>query len=226
MKAETAAEVRRRGAALCLCGAPALMLAGDALRYWAGAEWAWLVMFKLAFALFVGAALGLVGLTRGRADGAGLVGGALAVVGCLAGSGIVTANAVLGPVEAAGLDEAATRAVEAAMMKSNVGAYILLFPLPGLAFPAGFLVLAYALLRSRAASAAAAVLVALGALLFPVGRIGGVEAAVIGSGLALTLGMSLAALRLLGVKPGVEAGVNHRDTETQLEHSFKSEAVS
>ncbi|HEX8293659.1 MAG TPA: hypothetical protein VF570_17990, partial [Pyrinomonadaceae bacterium] len=121
MKAETAAEVRRRGAAACLFAAPALMLAGDALRYWAGMEWAWLVMFKLAFALFVGAALGLVGLTRGRADGAGLLGGALAVVGCLAGSGILTAHAALGPVEAAGLDEAAARAVQAAMMKSNVG---------------------------------------------------------------------------------------------------------
>ena len=84
------------------------------------------------------------------------------------------------------------------MMRSGVGGYVLLYPLPGLAFPVGFLVLAYALWRSRAAPAAAAPLVALGALLFPVGRIGGVEAAVMGSGLALTLGMSLTALRLLG----------------------------
>jgi hypothetical protein len=201
MKAETADVVRRRGAALCLLAAPALMLAGDVLRYWAGAQHAWLVMFKLSFALFVGAALGMVGLTRGRADGAGLLGGALAVVGCLAGVGILTANAVLGPVEAAGLDEAATRAVEVSMMRSGVGGYVFLYPLPGLAFPAGFLVLAYALRRSRAASTTAALLVGLGALLFPVGRIGGVEAAVMGSGLALTLGMSLTALRLLGRGP-------------------------
>src|SRR5215207_1351550 len=135
MKAETADDCRRRGAAACLLAAPALMLAGDALRYWAGMEWAWLVMCKLAFALFVGAALGLVGLTRGRADGAGLVGGALAVVGCLAGSGIVTANALIQSFDAAALGEAAERAVEASMMKSGVGAYVLLYPLPGLAFP-------------------------------------------------------------------------------------------
>ena len=199
MKAETAADIKRRGAALCLFAAPALMLAGDALRHWAGMEWAWLVMFKLSFALFVGAALGIVGLTRGRADGAGLVGGVLAVVGCLAGSGIVTARAALGPVEAAALDETARHAVEAAMMKSGVGAYVLLYPLPGLAFPVGFLVLAYALLRARVVSPAAAVLVALGAVLFPVGRIGGVEAAVMSSGLAFTLGMALVALRLLGL---------------------------
>ena len=203
MKAETADDVRRRGAAACLLAAPALMLAGDALHYWAGAQRAWLVMFKLSFAFFVGAALGLVGLTRGRADGAGLLGGALAVVGCLAGSGIVTANALIQSFDAAALGEAAERAVEASMMKSGVGGYVLLYPLPGLAFPAGFLVLAYALWRSRAAPAAAALLVALGALLFPVGRIGGVEAAVMGSGLALTLGMSLTALRLFDARePG------------------------
>lgn len=202
MKVETADEIRRRGAAACLFAAPALMLAGDALHYWAGARRAWLVMFKLSFAFFVGAALGLVALTRGRADGAGLLGGAVAVVGCLAGSGIVTANAVLQSFDAAALGEAAERAVEASMMREGVGGLMLLYPLPGLAFPLGFLVLAYALRRARAASAAAALLVALGALLFPVGRIGGVQWAVIGSGLALTLGMSLTALRLLGLRAG------------------------
>lgn len=41
-----------------------------------------------------------------------------------------------------------------------------------------------------------------------------------GSGLALTLGMALVALRLLGRGLEFDAGVglNHRDTETQLRH--------
>ncbi|MDT5269578.1 MAG: hypothetical protein QOH49_1764 [Acidobacteriota bacterium] len=202
MREQTAVEIKRRGAAACLFAAPVLMLAGDALRYWAGAQRAWLVMLKLALALFVGAALGVVGLTRGRADGAGLLGGALVVVGCLAGSGIVTANAIFQSFDAAALGEAAERAFEASMMRGGVREYILLYPLPGLAFPAGFLVLAYALWRSRAASPAAALLVALGALLFPVGRIGQIEAAVIGSGLAFTLGMALVALRLFVLGAG------------------------
>jgi hypothetical protein len=200
MRAETAEEMRRRGAAACLFAAPAVLLAGDAVRLWAGAQRASLVMGKLAFALFVGAALAVVGLTRGRADGAGLLGGALAVVGCLAGSGILTASAIFQSFDAAALGEAAERAVEASMMKSGVFGYVLFYPLPGLAFPAGFLVLAYALLRSRAASTTAALLVALGALLFPVGRIGDSEPAVVASGLALTLGMALTALRLLGAR--------------------------
>ncbi|MET0647732.1 MAG: hypothetical protein ABW208_14040 [Pyrinomonadaceae bacterium] len=199
MKEETAADIKRRGAALCLFAAPALMLAGDALRYWAGAQRAWLVMLKLSFALFVGAALGVVGLTRGRANGAGLLGGALVVVGCLAGSGIVTANAIFQSFDAAALGDAAEGAFTASMTRDGVQMYMFLYPLPGLAFPVGFLVLAYALLRARVVSPAAALLVGLGALLFPVGRIGGIEAAVMSSGIAFTLGMAPVALRLLGL---------------------------
>jgi hypothetical protein len=199
MKAETAADIKRRGAALCLFAAPALMLAGDALRFWAGAQRAWLVMLKLSFALFAGAALGVVGLTKGRADGAGLLGGALAVAGCMAGSGIVTASAIFQSFDAAALGDEAGRAFAAAMASGGVWEFIILYPLPGLAFPLGFIVLAYALLRARVVSPASAVLVALGALLFPVGRISGVEAAVMASGLCFTLGMSLVALRLLGL---------------------------
>ena len=202
MKAQPAIELRRAGAAACLLGAPLLMLAGDALRVWAGAQHAWLVMFKLSFPLFVGAALAVVRLTSERADRAGLVGAALAVVGCLAGSGIVTANAVLAPVETAGLDATATQAIEAAMRASGVGGYVLLYPLPGLAFPVGFLVLAYALMRARVVSGAAAAALMLGALLFPVGRIGGFDWAVIGSGVGMSLGLGMTALRVLGTSAG------------------------
>ncbi|HEX8560670.1 MAG TPA: hypothetical protein VF668_21430 [Pyrinomonadaceae bacterium] len=197
MNTQTANELRRKGAAFCLLAAPLLMLAGDALRLWAGARHTWLVTFKLAFALFVGAALALVRLSGERAERAALLGGALAVVGCLAGVGIVTAGAVLDSLETAGLDEHATRAVEAAFARDGVGGYILLYPLPGLAFPLGFLVLAYALRRARAATTAAAALIAAGALLFPVGRIGGFGWAVIGSGLAMTLGLGHVALGVL-----------------------------
>ena len=199
MKAQPTIELKRKGAAVCLLAAPLLMLAGDALRYWAGARHTWLVMLKLSFAFFVGAALAAVHLTSERADRTRLVGGALAVVGCLAASGIVTANAVLGTVETAGLEESAMRLVEAAFQRDGVGGYIFLYPLPGLAFPAGFLVLSYALLRARVVAPPAAVALALGALLFPVGRIGGFEWAVIGSGVGMSVGLGLVALRVLGM---------------------------
>jgi hypothetical protein len=202
MRAQPATELRRAGAAACLLAAPLLMLAGDVLRVAGGAHLAWLVMFKLAFALFVGAALAVAHLTSERADRTGLVGAALAVVGCLAGSGIVTANAVLAPIETAGLDAAATQAIEAAFKASSAGGYVVLYPLPGLAFPVGFLVLACALLRARVVSPVAAAALALGALLFPVGRIGGFDWAVIGSGVGMSLGLGTTALRVLGKSAG------------------------
>jgi hypothetical protein len=59
MKAQPAIGLRRKGAAVCLLAAPLLMLAGDALRLWAGAQHTGLVLFKLSFALFVGAAASL-----------------------------------------------------------------------------------------------------------------------------------------------------------------------
>jgi hypothetical protein len=214
MKAQPATELRRKGAAVCLLAAPLLMLAADALRQWAGAELAWLVMFKLAFALFVGAALAVVRLTSERADRTGLVGGALAVVGCLAGSGLLTAGAALGSVQTAGLEEPAMRVVEAAFQRDGVGGYILLYPLPALSFPVGFLVLSYALLRARVVSPAAAGALALGALLFPLGRIGRFEWAVLGSGVGMSVGLALVALRVLGMRAGEwarlpEAGEAH-----------------
>ncbi|HEY0172280.1 MAG TPA: hypothetical protein VGB98_14745 [Pyrinomonadaceae bacterium] len=202
MRAQPATEWRRAGAAACLLAAPLLMLAGDVLRVLGGAQRAWLVMAKLAFALFVGAALAAVRLTSERADRAGLVGGALAVVGCLAGSGILTANAVLGSIDTAGLDAAATGAVETALQTSGVGGFVLFYPLPGLAFPIGFLVLAYALRRARAVPGVAVAALALGALLFPVGRIGGFEWAVMGSGVGMSAGLGLVALRVLGTSAG------------------------
>jgi hypothetical protein len=202
MKAQPAIELRRRGAAACLLAAPLLMLAGDALNYWAGAQRAWQVTFKFSFALFVGAALAVVRLTSGRADRTGLAGGALAVVGCLSGAGIVTANAIYGSINGAGLEEPAMHAVEAALRAGGVNGYILLYPLPGLAFPAGFLVLGLALWRARVVSPWAAGALFVGALLFPVGRIGGFAWAVMGSGVGMTVGLGLVARRVLGMSAG------------------------
>jgi hypothetical protein len=202
MKAQPAIELRRKGAAVCLLAAPLLMLAGDVLRYWTGAHRAWLVMVKFSFALFVGAALAVVHLTRNRADRTGLAGGALAVVGCLAGSGIVTANAIYGSINGAGLEETAMRAIEAALRADGIYSYLFLYPLPGLAFPVGFLVLSYALVRAQVVAAAAVGALALGALLFPVGRIGGFEWAVMGSGFGMSVGLTLVALRVLGMSAG------------------------
>jgi hypothetical protein len=75
--------------------------------------------------------------------------------------------------------------------------YVLLYPLPGLAFPVGLLVLSFGLFRVRVVSPLVAALLALGAILFPIGRIGGIAAAVIASDVALSVAMGLIGWRVL-----------------------------
>jgi len=198
MKTSTAADERRRkiGGA-CLLAAPLVLLAGDSMRAGAGLRYESLVLMKLSFALFVAAVLALVHLLRERADRTGLAGGALAIVGCLSGSGIVTAAMIGVSLESAALGEPVERAVEEAMRAGGVPAFLFLFPLPGLAFPAGLLVLSVGLLRAKAAPVPAAVLLAVGALLFPVGRIGGIEPAVLASSVAISASMGWMGWRII-----------------------------
>jgi hypothetical protein len=197
MKTVTPDERRRRIGGVCLLAAPVVLLAADVMRAGAGLRHEWPIPAKLSFALFVPAILALVHLLRERADRTGLLGGGLALVGCLAGASIVTATKIMTSLEDASLGEPATRAVEAAMLAGGVPQYLFLYPLPGLAFPAGLLVLSFGLLRAGVVPAPAAVLLALGAVLFPVGRIGGIEAAVLASSVALTASMGWIGWRVL-----------------------------
>lgn len=197
MKSSPATDLRRKIAGICLIAAPALMLAGDALNIGADMTYAWLVMSKLAFALFVPALLALVHLLRERADRTGMLGGGLAVVGCLAASGILTASMIGWSIETAKLDGQMMSGIEEAMRKNGVAPYVFMYPLPGLGFPVGLLILSYGLLRTRVAPWVVVVMLALGAILFPVGRIGGVAAAVLGSGVALSAALGLIGWRVL-----------------------------
>jgi hypothetical protein len=198
MKTSTAADERRRkiGGA-CLLAAPLLLLAGDLMRAGAGLRYESLIVMKLSFAFFVAAVLALVHLLRDGADRTGLAGGALAIVGCLAGSGIVTAAMIRLSLETASLGEPTLRAVEDAMQQSGVPTFVYLFPLSGLAFSAGLLVLSVGLLRSGVVPAPSAVLLAVGALLFPSGRIPGIEPAVLASSVALAASMGWIGWRIL-----------------------------
>jgi hypothetical protein len=102
-----------------------------------------------------------------------------------------------GTLEAAALGGPTMRAVEDAMARGGVPQFLFLFPLPGLAFPVGLLILSAALLWARVVPAPAAILLALGAVLFPVGRIGGIEAAMLASSAAIAASMGWTGWRVL-----------------------------
>ncbi|HEX5707317.1 MAG TPA: hypothetical protein VFX96_08475 [Pyrinomonadaceae bacterium] len=188
--------LRKQIAGISLIAAPLLMLACDiANRAGLGAHF--VTLMKLSFVFFVGSILALVHLLRERTDGLGLVGGGMALIGCLSGSAIVTMYLWEWSFTTAGVDAATTQTVENALRTTGVPMMVVMYPLPGLFFPLGLLILSVGLLRARVVPAWAAALLALGAILFPVGRIPRIWAASMASDVALLVSLGAIGLRVL-----------------------------
>lgn len=187
----TSPNLRRRAAGVSLIAAPLLLLTSSVLRFVLGLTFEWYLTMKLSFFFFAVAALGLVHLLRGRADGPGHVGGAMALAGCLSGASIVTMAYIFEAFEGRVPPEQLT------------SLYVTLVnnPLPGLLFPVGLLILAVALFRKQAVSAWAGLLLAAGAVLFPVGRIGGFVWAIFACDVLLTTSLVYVGSRVLTMTP-------------------------
>lgn len=192
MNHHPACGLRRKAAGVSLVAGPALLLASTVLLSAFGLFEAWYQAMKLSFFFFAVGVLGLVHLLRGRADGSGHAGGLLALAGCLSGASIVTAAYLRGHLRGAVPDERLD------------GLYLTVVnsPLPGLFFPAGLLVLAVALLRKKVVPAWAGLLFALGALLFPAGRIPGYVPAMYACDVLLAVSLGYVGLRVLGMTAG------------------------
>ncbi len=189
MNISAAANLRRKVAGVSLIVGPALLLTSSVVRFVFDRFFEWYQTMKLSFFFFALAALGLVHLLRGRADGSGHVGGALALAGCLSGASIVTAAYLLEPFQGTVPDDRLQ------------GLYLTVVnsPLPGLFFPVGLLILAVALLRKKVVPTWAGLLFALGAVLFPVGRIPGFMWAIFACDVLLTVSLGYVGGRVLGM---------------------------
>lgn len=186
---------RRTLFALGMIGAPILMLIGDLHRILGGdAEvFRFSIYLQLSMPLFLLAILGLVAELRPAADRAGLAGGLLAGFGVFVGTAMQgyfrTAYAAV-----AAVDQAGAQAVEEALTTPLFTAVTFY---PGIAFPIGMLILAIALAATRRVPALLGVLVAAGAVLFPIGRIGRLDWAVLASGVCFLAGLGWLAVRTL-----------------------------
>ena len=194
-----AANLRRRVAGVSLIAAPLLLLASSVYRLGLGRNFEWYATMKLSFFFFAVAALGLVHLLKGRADGSSLVGGAFTLAGCLSGASLATAVLILTSVQESGLDSTALETLARAL--AGFGGYeaIVLCPLPGPLFPVGLLILAVALWRKRVVAAPAAMLMAFGAIFFPSGRAAGVVWAIWACDLLLLISMGYIGWRVLAM---------------------------
>ena len=213
MSTSPAANLRRRAAGVSLVAAPALLLVSTVYRFGFGRVFEWYATMKLSFFFFAVAAIALVHLLRGRADGSGLVGGALTLAGCLSGASLTTAVLILMTIQGAGLDAAALQKIESALGQFGGYQAVVLCPLPGPFFPLGLLILAVALWRKRVMPAWAALVMALGAVLFPTGRAVGVVWATWACDVLLAVGMGYMGWRVLTMT----AGEWERRPETQVE---------
>lgn len=189
--------LRKNIAGVCLVAAPLVLLAGDAAAR-LGTQWSFAHVFtaKLAFALFAPALLALMHLLRERADKTGLAGGGLALMGLLSGSAIVTFWHTVRALSSLDFNESAVAAMGSAM-ENEVFGLTFLYPLAGVFFPLGLLVLSVGLFRARVAAPHVAAMLAVGAILFPVGRIGGSWAAIFASDIFLTAALGLIGWRIL-----------------------------
>jgi hypothetical protein len=205
---------RRIGAGICLVAAPLLMLVGyvimaglragpfeDELEEVKGAAdrwWTGTVIELVAITLLIGAVLAVIHLCRrGGADGFGLIGGTVTMIGLAAVIAIQSLELMLWLMAQPSQDAGAMQSLAVAVDDSNRMALLFLV---SLGYFLGWVILAYALYRSEMAPTWVPAVLALGVIAF-VGIIPGVDALVI-----IGAALQLIALGYLGLQAFQSAG--------------------
>ncbi len=182
-----------RLAGLCAMLAPLPLLAGDVMQIGGGWGFEWTIALWLSFVLFVPAVFGLTYLVARGGSRLGLWGGAAAFVGCMAGASMQILFRVWAVLREAG----SPQTVELLQGSKKL---VVSTQMIGILFPLGLIILAASVYRSRAASPLAALLLAAGAILFPVGRIAGLTFGLLGGDLLLLAAFVMIGGRLLSAR--------------------------
>ena len=167
-----------RTAAICSIFAPLTLFAGDLLLVIVERRFEWTVALWLAFVLFVPAIFGLTYLAFDNGSRLALIGGACAFFGAMAGASMQVLFRVYAVLNEAGAEQA----IELLQKTMKL---IATTQMIGIFFPIGLILLSISIYRSRIFNRITPPLLALGAILFPIGRIGGSAIAVIGSDIVL-----------------------------------------
>lgn len=182
-----------RLAGLCAMLAPLPLMAGDVMQIVGGMGFEWTVALWLSFVLFVPAVFGLTYLVARGGSRLGLWGGAAAFVGCMAGASMQILFRVWAVLDEAGSPE--TIRLLQGSKKLIVSTQMI-----GIFFPLGLLILAASIYRSRAASPLAALLLAAGAILFPVGHAMRLNFGLVGGDVLLLAAFVMIGGRLLSAR--------------------------
>jgi hypothetical protein len=178
-------------AGVCSFLAPLTMFFADSLLTATAMMFEWSIILWLAFVFFVPAIFGLAFVLYENGNRRiALAGGASAFFGAMAGASMQ----VLFRVYAVLNEHGAAQSVE---LLRGTFKLIAATQMIGIFFPAGLILLAIGIFRSRIFNPAIAFLLASGAVLFPVGRIGGFTFAILGSGVLLLAAFGLIGLQIL-----------------------------
>jgi hypothetical protein len=176
-------------AGVCAILAPLTMLAADLLNV-GGLKFEFTLVLWLAFVFFVPAIFGITYLAASRGSRLAIFGGASAFFGAMAGASMQVLFRVYAVLE----EKNAASAIE---LLQNTFKLIATTQMIGLTYPLGLIILAFCLFQKRAVAPIVAILLAAGALMFPLGRIGGFWWAVLGSDILLLAAFGLIGRRMI-----------------------------
>lgn len=178
---------------ICTILAPLVMLTADSFLLLTGRVFVWTIILWLALALFVPAIFGLTYLLAGRGSRLAVLGGATAFFGCMAGASMQVLFRVYAVLDEVGSSQ--TVGLLRGVIKLTASTQMI-----GLFFPIGLLILAACLYRGRILHPLVPLSLAIGAILFPMGRILGLLVGMIGSDLLLSAAFFIIGMRLLSAK--------------------------
>ena len=161
----------RYGTAFCFISAPLMLLVVD-LFYLSGNHFATYISSEIAVGLLMFSVIALMLMLRPKAEKAGFIAGAIALLGTLKGTTIFAFYYLREELPKSGLDAATMQAFQTATESSYQTVLWLVFPGP--LFPLGLLLLGIVLLKTGTVSRVASVALILGAIVFPVGRFSGI----------------------------------------------------
>jgi hypothetical protein len=165
-------------AGICSILAPIILFIGDLLMIAASMMFEWTIALWLSFVLFVPAILGLTFILFNSGSRLALFGGISAFFGAMAGASMQAMFRVYAVLAENGQGQT----VE---LLRGTGKLVATTQMIGIFFPIGLILLAISLFQRRMTSSMIPLLLTFGAVLFPVGRIGGFSIAVISSDILL-----------------------------------------
>ena len=177
-------------AGVCAVIAPILLLSIDIFHITTNRDFEWTIGMWLAFALFVPAVIGFAYSLAVRGSRLAYIGGALAFFGAMAGASMQ----VLFRTHAVLAEEGSFETIDKLRATFKLVASTQMI---GLTWPLGLLTLSAALLATDKSRWPISLVLAAGAILFPIGRIAFVQPAVILSGAMFVIAFGAIGLQLI-----------------------------